>query len=213
MIGPADGEGETRDAAAAAAGAGGGAAAAPVRLFVAAVPPDHVRTLVTGARAPAHELAPELTWTRPSGWHVTLAYLGDVAADRVLDVGAVVTEATAEVAPIDLHLAAPGRPDHRVLWIELADDPAGALADLGERVQTAVAAAGLPVHHRTVRPHLTLARAARGRAVDDAVVRAVAPVTATFTVDHLVVLRSHLGDGPARYEPVAAAPLLGAARS
>lgn len=203
MTGAADSGGPT----------GGVSAAETVRLFVAAVPPDHVRTLMAAARAPAHELAPELTWTRPQGWHVTLAYLGEVPTDRVDTVGAVITQAAAGVAPIEVHLGAPGRPDHRVLWIELAADPAGALAALGDRLQAALAAADLPVNRRTVRPHLTLARAGRGRRVDDAVVRAVAPVATSFMVDHVVVLRSHLGDGPARYEPVAAAPLLGDAAS
>ena len=182
---------------------------APVRLFVAAVPPDHVRTLVTAARAPAHDQAPELTWTRPEGWHVTLAFLGDVAATDLDAVAGVVTDVAGRTEAFEARVADAGRPDDRVLWLAVDDDPRGAFAALGERLQAGLAAVGLPVRRRSVRAHLTLARAARGRRIDDALLAAVAGVEAGWEVDHVVALRSVRGDGPARYVPVVAAPLAG----
>ncbi|MGH3783890.1 MAG: 2'-5' RNA ligase family protein [Pseudonocardiaceae bacterium] len=51
-----------------------------MRLFVALTPPDEV---VEALRVCTHELrecAPELRWTRPEQWHVTLAFLGEVGS-------------------------------------------------------------------------------------------------------------------------------------
>lgn len=175
------------------------------RLFVALPIPAHVRVLAEAAAAPARELAPELTWTRPGGWHVTLAFLGEVPAEDVRGVEAAVADAVAGRAPVRCELGAAGRFDRRVLWLAVHDRPDGAVAALGSTVQHGLAAAGLPVTERVVRPHLTLARASRGgAAIDDHVVASVAPVAASWEAGEVELVRAHLGDGPARYEPVGA---------
>jgi 2'-5' RNA ligase len=177
------------------------------RLFVALPVPDHIRVLVEAATAPARDSAPELTWTRPGGWHVTLAFLGDVASDQVPDVEGTVGQAVAasDVGPLRCQLGEPDRFDTRVLFLTVEDDPAGGIADLGGSIQAAIEAAGLPVTRKPVHPHLTLARASRrGATVTDAVTAAVAPVTGEWEADEVVLVRSHLGGGPARYETVSA---------
>ena len=184
------------------------------RLFVALLVPEHVRVLGQAAAAPAREVAPELTWTRPEGWHLTLAFLGPVAVDRVPAVEETVggAVAAAGVGPIGCRLGVPGRFGGRALWLGVEDDPAGAIAALGEAVQAALEAApGLPVQRQPVRPHLTLARASRrGARITEAVTAAVAPVTASWEADEVALVRSHLGGGPARYAEVASWPLTGA---
>lgn len=180
--------------------------AAPDRLFVALPVPEHVRVLVTAARAPAEAVAPELAWSRPDGWHVTLAFIGEVAD------GDAVREAVAaglRDGPIELALGDAGTFGGRVLWLRIHDDPQGAVARLGAAVQRSLVAADLPVQERRVRPHLTLARSARGRPVDETVVAAVAPVTARWEAAEVQLVRSVRGGGPARYEPVAAWSLTG----
>ncbi|MTV23979.1 RNA 2',3'-cyclic phosphodiesterase [Nitriliruptoraceae bacterium ZYF776] len=176
------------------------------RLFVALPIPDHVRMLGVAARAPAEAVLPALGWTRPEGWHVTLAFLGEVADDDVPRVGPVVAEVARRHAPIGCHLGAAGRFGDRVLWLGVEDDPVGAIAALGDEVQGALAAAELPVRVAPVRPHLTLARGRSGGVGHDHVA-AVAPVTVGWEVAHLEVVRSHLGDGPARYETLERLPL------
>lgn len=178
---------------------------APPRLFVALAVPEHVRVLVDAARAPARDAAPGASWTRPDGWHVTLAYLGELDRDLLGAAEEVVGGACAEVAPLRLTLGTPDRFGDRVLWLGVHDDPAGAVADLGRRMQARIAASGLPVQQREVRPHLTLARASRRTrgALDETVRDAVAPVEVTWDAEEVVLLATRLGDGPARYEPVA----------
>lgn len=179
------------------------------RLFVALPVPDHVRLLAHAAAAPAADLAPELTWTRPEGWHVTLAFVGEVPDEQATAVRDAVAAAVDGSGPIELALDAAGRFGSRVLWVGVRDDPAGAVRTLGWRVQRRMAEAGLDVQRRPVHPHLTLARGSRGRReVDDAVVAAVAPVTARWEVDAVELVRSIRGRGPARYEPVASWPLV-----
>ncbi len=182
----------------------------PWRLFVALPVPAHVRVLAGAAAAPVRDEHPELTWTRPEGWHVTLAFLGDVGTDRVDEVEAVVGRAVAQagVGPIGCALGEPGRFRGTAMWLEVLDDPVGAIGDLGGAIQTALADTHLPVHRQEVRPHLTLARASRrGAAIDDEVVAQVAGVDARWEAAEVELVRSHVGGGPARYEPIATWPL------
>jgi RNA 2',3'-cyclic 3'-phosphodiesterase len=182
------------------------------RLFVALPVPDHVRALAHAAAAPARDDHPELTWTRPEGWHLTVAFLGDVEVARVDEVEQVVGAAItgAGLAPPSCRLAGADRFDSRALYLAVEDAPAGAIASLGEVVQTALATASLPVRRRPVRPHLTLARASRrGAAVTDEVVAAVAGVDARWEASSVELVRSELGDGPARYVTVTSWPLGG----
>lgn len=186
------------------------------RRFVALPIPDHVRALALAASAPARAVAPDLTWTRPEGWHVTLAFLGDVAdhdLPALTDALAAVAGAT---APPDAGLAPAGRFGRHALWLGVTDRPRGAFTDLAAVVVAAIRTCGVGTatdlgDDHELRPHLTLARAAprRDAAVDDAVVGAVAAVDARWSVDELQLVRSVRGDGPARYVADAAWPLLG----
>jgi RNA 2',3'-cyclic 3'-phosphodiesterase len=175
---------------------------AAVRCFVALPVPAHVRALVAAATAPARERSGDLTWTRPEGWHVTLAFLGNVDADRVDAVGHVVAGITAGTAPIACELGEVGRFGHRALWLGIDDDPAGAIARLGEDLQAALAAADIQVERREVRPHLTVARAKRRGTDLASATEAVAPVGAGWEADAVELVRSELGDGPARYTAI-----------
>jgi len=151
--------------------------------------------------------------TRPSGWHLTLAYLGETSTSVVPRVVAVLESLRASAPPVpELRLAAGCRLGRSVLAIEVADLPGGAVAALGARIQTDLAAAGVPVAQGVVRPHVTLARARRPvRPSDialassalaglDAELRAWVPDTVGLWV-------ARPGTGPARYGVEVAVPL------
>ncbi|MGH3508655.1 MAG: RNA 2',3'-cyclic phosphodiesterase [Nocardioidaceae bacterium] len=55
-----------------------------MRLFVAVRPPDTAVEELESFLAPRHEAASRFRWTDPEQWHLTLAFLGEVA-DRHLD--------------------------------------------------------------------------------------------------------------------------------
>jgi 2'-5' RNA ligase len=182
------------------------------RLFVALPVALDVRGAVEDAVAPIRTGEDRVAWTRPDGWHVTLAFLGSVELARVDEVvqvcGAAVRSAAAGAmggAPVvRLEVGAPGAFSDRVAWLLVDDEPAGAVAALGSAVQEALAAASLPVDRKAVRPHLTVARGRRR--LPGGFVDRLPTVEATWTVDRAVVIESVLGKGPARYEEVASLP-------
>lgn len=183
-----------------------------MRLFVGVAVPAAVREQLATVTAPLAAELPQLRFTPPGGWHLTLAFLGEVAADRVGEVRALVAGLAAGQQPVPLTLGHAGRFGTRALWLGVDDRPPGTLAQLGERLQAGLAAAQLPVQLRPVVAHLRLARSGRGP-VDAAAVthleQHATPVRGlAWTAGQLTVWRSHLGSGPPRYE-VVAAPALG----
>lgn len=182
------------------------------RLFVALPVAPEVRAAVEAAVAPMQAREDRVAWTRPDGWHVTLAFLGTLPAgdvDEVVQVcgAAVRSAATGQLhgaAAVRLRVGAPGTFGDRVAWLRVDDEPVGAVAVLGSAVQEALAAADLPVDRKPVRPHLTLARGRRRLPAGFA--DQLPTVDAAWSVHRAVLVESVLGRGPARYEEVASLP-------
>lgn len=131
------------------------------RLFLALPLPEPVRVTIEALIDP--EL-PGVSWTRPEQLHLTLRFLGDVAADAIAPL--IERLATVRVAPFLLPIegtgAFPPKRDPHVLWVGLGRaDPR--LLQLRQRVDDAILAAGVPVDLRTFHPHVTVGRvSARG---------------------------------------------------
>jgi RNA 2',3'-cyclic 3'-phosphodiesterase len=174
------------------------------RCFVAVPIGDQLRAALAAAvgawrGAPGTE---ELRWTDASGWHVTLAFLGRTDPERVQVLADALTEVAGRFAPFTLRTGGvggfPSSRAARVVWYGI-EDPDRRLAGVASAVREAV---GLD-DDQPFRPHLTLARArGHGRATIDA---AMPAPTDTLRVNELVLYRSLLGGGPARYEPLAIA--------
>jgi len=155
--------------------------------------------------------APNLRWTDADGWHVTLAFLGQVRPTLVApieDALRSVSEGAESFRLASGRLGAFPSPNRaRVIWYRIEDD-GGHLALLARAVQSALAP--LVPHladQASFRPHLTLARARdeRGLRLADWLLRREAPV-GSIEVDRVVLYRSHLGRGPAPYEPLVSLP-------
>jgi RNA 2',3'-cyclic 3'-phosphodiesterase len=191
------------------------------RLFVAVDVPAEVRRRLRPVQDALLAAAPELRPTRPEGWHLTLAFLGQVAEARVGEVVEVLGEVLGVAGregggTVGCSLGSPGRFGSGVVWVGVDDDPPGRLATLGGGIQDSLDARGLPVTRQPVRPHVTLARGGRGRPVRAGHLAVVADAlargsddgdTVSWEVREVQLWRSHLGRGPARYEIVARAPL------
>lgn len=180
-----------------------------MRLFVAAPVPAEVRDALAPSLS-AHRHDRRMRWADPVGWHCTLAFVGEaedpapvVAATRDgvarVDVGPV-TLTTGEVHTLARRTA---------LVVELADDPDGALARLGDAVQRALVDAEVDVHVRRVQPHVTLGRSRGDRRVPRELVDDVELPATAWTMTGIEVVQSILGRGPARYATVATVPLVG----
>lgn len=185
-----------------------------MRRFVAAAVEQTVRAELEEALRPLQARWPEMVWTDPAGWHVTVAFLGELASDRLVEVGDIVGEVLEELPVRKLAFAIdePVCFGRGILVAQVRDDPAGRTAELGQRLQARLAAAGLPVDRRAVVPHLTLARARRGGGVDPELreaARAVCPSGLTWSLGSIDVWTSHPRRGPARYERDVIVPLPG----
>lgn len=138
-----------------------------------------------------------LRWTDPDSWHVTLAFLGSVEVDRMGTLGATLREVAAVHAPMRLPTGGlggfPRDRKARVLWYGILD-PDRALGDLARGLNVA-----LGVDAAEFRPHVTLARARREPVSVRALAERPSP-EGPLDVDHVDLMRSHLGRGPARYE-------------
>jgi 2'-5' RNA ligase len=177
-----------------------GAARAPLE---AALP--RLESLLTGARI-----------TPPGGWHLTLAFLGQVRpelADEVVRVG---EAAVAGVLPARLRLEGVGTFPQgrraRVLWAGIGGD-AEVLVRLAAALSEACKAAGLRSEDRPLHPHLTLARFSTPAPVPTEALDLVAGAAADsppWEARGLACYRSILG-GPrgARYRVLREFPLAG----
>jgi 2'-5' RNA ligase len=159
----------------------------------------------------ARQNAPDLRWTDPDGWHVTIAFLGatdpSVIPDLVNALGVVADGTDAFPLPTGGLGAFPRPGAAQAVWYGTSD-PYHRLTDLAARVQAAVLPPGPPARFR---PHLTLARSRvrRGEPLGPWLAT-LEPPTGTLVVDALTLFRSQLGRGPARYEVLASLPLRGA---
>jgi 2'-5' RNA ligase len=147
-------------------------------------------------------------WAAAEGWHVTLAFLGATDPTSLPRLSGGLRRVAAAGEPFELDAggvgAFPSRRRARVLWFGIAD-PRGELRRLARAVQAAV---GIESEDR-FRGHLTLARA-RARFGTDAtelIAGADCSAAARLAVERMVLYRSHLGRGPARYEELSSAPL------
>jgi len=163
------------------------------------------------ARWQAQENGPDLRWTDPDGWHVTLAFLGATDPSDVPALVSALRGAADGVAEFQLETGGVGafpRPGAaQAIWYGMSD-PHHQLTDLAARVQAAVRPSSEPARFR---PHLTLARSRvrRGEPLGSWLAT-LDPPSGTLTVDGLTLFRSHFGRGPARYEVLARLPLSGA---
>jgi RNA 2',3'-cyclic 3'-phosphodiesterase len=136
---------------------------------------------------------------RDDALHVTLAFLGHRALDDIEPACEAVRSAAAPVPSLALGeplWLSPRRP--HVLTVEVADGD-GALFALQDRVVAAlVDAVGYEPDRRRFRPHVTVARVRHGAAPRRG--RLPEAPRAEFAGEAVVLYRSWLGGGPARYE-------------
>lgn len=197
-----------------------------MRLFVAVLPPPDVLQGLADAVAPVRGLpgAERLRWTALEGWHLTLAFLGEVAPERVPELETALA-AVARAHPVHrLRIAGSGRFGDKVLWagVEGRTRELRRLAEaVTEAVTEAVAGAAGQADPHGFHPHLTLARAGSSRGHRRAVQRAaaaeleglaaaLAPYRGPeWEAGELHLMRSDLDGGFAHYESLRSWALAG----
>jgi RNA 2',3'-cyclic 3'-phosphodiesterase len=187
-----------------------------VRLFVAIVPPPDVVAELDERTAALHPAWPGVRWTSPASWHVTLAFLGEVAEQVRPGLHTRLERAARRHAAQDLAVRGGGafpRPRRATaVWAGLQADHA-ALSALAASVAAGARRAGAPPpdEGRRYQPHLTLAYLREPTDVS-ALVEQLATLTGTgWTASSIELIRSRLpGPEPGRrpsYETLATWPL------
>ena len=185
-----------------------------MRLFIAVPLPeeiaDRAAACLTGA-------LPALRPVRPELMHITLAFLGWVADDRLAAATEAVQAAVTGHAPFELtfdhagRFPATGRP--RAVWLAPTAGR-GELTRLAADTGRALADRSFAVADRPFSPHLTLARVRADASGPES--RTVAAAVDGLTVpelrlrvDRIAVVESHLAPGGPRYTTRAEATLAG----
>ncbi|MGH2628651.1 MAG: RNA 2',3'-cyclic phosphodiesterase, partial [Anaerolineales bacterium] len=159
-------------------------------------------------------------WVRPENVHLTLAFLGDLPAERIPEVQRVVEPAAAETPPLHLSVGGLGafpRPQApRVIWIGVQES-SGRLEILEDRLEDGLRRLGWEPPEEPFRPHLTLGRVRRGAPRPD-VERLVASLQSasageigSMIAPEAALFRSDLTPDGAVYTRLATVPFLAAA--
>ena len=183
-----------------------------LRLFFAVPVPDEARhrvgTLIDEVQAAVGDGTARIRWVRVDGLHLTLRFLGPTPEDRRPPLEAAADAIGAASAPFEVRLAGGGafpnlaRP--RSLWVGV-DAGADRLANLADQLTAAAGECGLVLDTRPFAPHLTVGRTDGVRLGPTAALTlsaAAEQLDVRFEVHRFVLVRSILGGGPARYEPL-----------
>ncbi len=183
-------------------------------MFVAVLPPAEVTEDLDDFLSVRRD-AGAFRWTLPEHLHVTLAFLDEGAHWQLDALVERLGETAGRRTPFDARVAGGGAfPDAaraRVLWAGLGCSQA-ADAELDRAAVGARSAAnrsGIEVDGQRFRPHLTLARLGRPAEVSNWVRLLDGYAGPSWTVDHLGLVASYLGEGPRRrprYEVVQTLP-------
>ena len=178
------------------------------RCFVAVSLGDELRATLAASVAAwkGHDDLAGLRWSDPPGWHLTLAFLGDIDAGSVGDVADALRAVGAGHRPMTLDTGGlggfPSAARARVAWYGV-EDRGGRLRHLADDV-------GVAVDLEPDRPfnaHVTLGRA-RGAAIDlRGWIGRADPPSGRLRVERIELMRSHVDRGPAHYETLASVPL------
>ncbi|GII79590.1 RNA 2',3'-cyclic phosphodiesterase [Sphaerisporangium rufum] len=186
-----------------------------MRLFVALSPPPEALAEIAAALGSHREAWPELRWTAPETWHVTMAFLGEVPERVLPDLTGRLGRAVGRYQAVTLVFGAggafPSAARAQVVWLGLAGgEPV--LPRLAASLAAGARRAGVEMaERRRFRPHLTVARARPRAGID---VRPLVESLRGFAgspwhAGHVHLVRSHLG-ATVRYEILETWPLGGA---
>jgi 2'-5' RNA ligase len=186
-------------------------------MFVALVPPaevvEHLDAFLDVRRGAA-----AYRWAPVEQFHVTLAFLADVPDRKLEDLverlGRAASRRTSFATAIAGGGAFPNAGRARVIWagLDQAESDRTELSLMATGARAAANRAGVPVDGQRFRPHVTVARLGHPDEVSSWVRLLDAYRGPTWTVDHVTLVASYLGQGPRgrpRYEAVEEFALLG----
>ncbi|NQT05419.1 MAG: RNA 2',3'-cyclic phosphodiesterase [Dehalococcoidia bacterium] len=134
-----------------------------IRSFIAIELPHEVKSALAELQAGLQpDKQPSVKWVDPYSIHLTLKFLGDIAAAKTSDITSAIEEASREIAPFSLEVKGlgvfPNFKRVRVVWVGVEGD-ISRLKLLQQRIESNLVPLGFARESRPFTPHLTLARA------------------------------------------------------
>lgn len=190
-----------------------------IRSFVAIELPDEIRHALTRIQKQLRQDVTGVRWADPGSIHLTLKFLGSIAAEQIQPIAAAAIRVVQGEPPLTLGLgglgAFPNARRPRVIWLGIEGDVAR-LGQLQARLEEAIEPLGFPREKRAFRPHLTLGRVKDPRRPPD-LTRPLADVTVpqcnSFDVHEILLYKSDLRPTGAIYTKLQHLPFAGSAGS
>ena len=188
-----------------------------IRSFIAIELPDELKSELVKLESRLKSVdQPFVKWVDPYSIHLTLKFLGNVAADRIVEITEAMEEATQGISPFHLQLKELGVfPNPRrvqVVWVGLSGE-IDKLTRLQQRIESSLAPLGFTPESRKFVPHLTLARV-RNRAslnerqrLGELIVSTSFETVHNIKVDSVSLMRSQLTRQGAIYSRISSAKL------
>jgi 2'-5' RNA ligase len=191
-----------------------------VRCFIAIELPDGVKRGLRELQAQlkAESQAP-VKWVEPENIHLTLKFLGNVAADRIDEIGRAMTEAVRGTTPFSLEIKElgvfPNPKRVQIVWVGVSGE-VEKLSRLQQRLESGLGKLGFAPENRRFTPHLTLARLrdhatpAERERLGQLIAETEFDAAKSFTVNSVKLMKSQLTrEGPiytslssAEFEPL-----------
>jgi len=190
-----------------------------LRLFYAVPVPADARAkvgeLIDRVQAGVGDGTARIRWVSVEGLHLTLRFLGPVPESLRPALEAAADTIAKAAAPFEVVLSGGGafpslaRP--RSLWVGVSEGGDG-LSSLADGLSRLARDEGLELETRPFAAHLTIGRTdgvRLGPTAARVLAEAASAIEVRFSADRVVLFRSRLGGGPARYEALHEARLGG----
>lgn len=184
-----------------------------IRAFIAIELPDQAKSdlsQILGKIRPGQERS--VKWVDPASIHLTLKFLGNIPAEKVVNIARAIGEAAAEARPFTLGLqglgAFPNLRSPRVVWVGVGGD-VRLIVHLQRRIEQALIHLGFPTERREFSPHLTLGRvrdqatSQERRSLGESIESTGLQRSPPFPVDEVCLVRSTLTSAGAIYDRLA----------
>ena len=181
-----------------------------LRLFYAVPVPEEARAkvgeLIDRVQAGVGDGTARIRWVRVEGLHLTLRFLGPTPESLQPALEAAADTVARAADPFEVALSGGGafpslsRP--RSLWVGVSEGADG-LSSLADGLSTLARNEGLELETRPFAAHLTIGRTdgvRLGPTAARVLADAASAIEVRFLADRVVLFRSWLGGGPARYE-------------
>jgi 2'-5' RNA ligase len=190
-----------------------------IRSFVAIDLPDAVKDELRAVSEQLDGQVPggSVRWTRVSGIHLTLKFLGDVDEANLPEIEGTLAQVGQRHAPFTISVGGvgcfPNLKNPRVVWVGIQDET-GILLALQRDVEKSLAPLGFEREKRAFHPHLTLGRTRRGiwssdqRRIGEIIAGAEVGELGHIRAESFGLIRSDLRPDGAVYTPLDVFPLI-----